>query len=640
MGGSYGWRWLRIGLALAVVAALLALRVGAARADDAGVTPAIATADITLTLSRTDGTGAYTALDDGGLATLLNATRCLCPAMVQATVSIASSAAATLGTQTADVSLAVGTDCDDAAAAACQTVGPTLTLTSDKLSTQQSLSTAELFAAIPGTAACDDLPSRSSRLWAIVRVGGTRTGAAPSLTLDVGAARPPAPSAVTVAGADDGLLVTWQAPADVSRLIGFQVLCSPAVATPPAPSFDVCAQAAAGGTASVDAGAGAAALNTLASSAVCSALVGASETSARIGGLTNGQSYQVAVVSIGSDGTPSAASAGASGQPAPTIGFGELYRDSGGQGLGGCAIGGEAARGGAPLAAGFALAAAAWGRKRRKRRPGWRWCRQRGPRGRARARAHIGCVSIALAAAALVQGRVARAGVFDLDADDEIDRPPPAAPMPGSSRRWNVELRFGPYRPAVDSAFADQGNNDRPYATVFGSGRRLMSQLELDRHLSHSGGTWALGLSGGYFHATGAALEGDLTTRTGDQSGLRIIPFAVSAIYRADWLQERWQVPFVPFAKAGFDCALWSTSETSAAVTYRGRTLGWHVAAGLAMTLDFIDADAARAMDRESGVNHTAVFVEFTRITLNGFGAGDELRLGDTTWLAGVMLEL
>ena len=45
-------------------------------------------------------------------------------------------------------------------------------------------------------------------------------------------------------------------------------------------------------------------------------------------------------------------------------------------------------------------------------------------------------------------------------------------------------------------------------------------------------------------------------------------------------------------------------------------------------------------MDREAGVNQTALFFEVVRYDLSGFGSGSALRVGDTTWFAGLMLEL
>jgi hypothetical protein len=133
-------------------------------------------------------------------------------------------------------------------------------------------------------------------------------------------------------------------------------------------------------------------------------------------------------------------------------------------------------------------------------------------------------------------------------------------------------------------------------------------------------------------------LTADLKTPSGDQTALRLIPLSAALVYRADGLRVRYGSPLVPYAKLGLDCTLWHTSDTSQAST-DGRTFGWHAAAGLSLDLASLDPEAARAMDRESGVNQTAVFFEVARYSLDGFGSGSVLHVGDTTWFAGLMLE-
>jgi hypothetical protein len=214
-----------------------------------------------------------------------------------------------------------------------------------------------------------------------------------------------------------------------------------------------------------------------------------------------------------------------------------------------------------------------------------------------------------------------------------------AAGTAASPRSWNIEFRFGPYRPNIDSEFSDRGSTARPFAEVFSSSKRLMTQLEVDRQLLRWGGTWALGVGAGYYHATAAALTADLQARSGDATGLRLVPLSASLVYRADPLRERFGSPLIPYAKAGLDCTFWQATQTAKADT-NGRTLGWHVAAGVAFDLAVFDPEAAQTMDRESGVNQTALFFELARYRLDGFGSDTALRVGDTTWLAGLMLEL
>jgi hypothetical protein len=212
-----------------------------------------------------------------------------------------------------------------------------------------------------------------------------------------------------------------------------------------------------------------------------------------------------------------------------------------------------------------------------------------------------------------------------------------AAPSP---RRWNLELRFGPYRPGVDSEFAARGQTARPFQEMFGSSKRLMSQLELDRQLLRFGGTWAVGLAAGYYRVSASSLAADQMTRTGDETAFRLIPLSVSVVYRADLLHDRTGFPLVPYAKAGLDCTLWSISDTAKTASMDGKTAGWHVAGGVSLDLSFLDPESARTMDLESGVNQLALFVEVARYALDGFGAGRVLRVGDTTWLTGLMLEM
>ena len=166
-----------------------------------------------------------------------------------------------------------------------------------------------------------------------------------------------------------------------------------------------------------------------------------------------------------------------------------------------------------------------------------------------------------------------------------------------------------------------------------------MTQLEIDRHVLHRGGTWAIGAAAGYYRATAASLSADLQMRTGDETSLRLIPLSLGLVYRADMLRDRVGSPLVPYAKAGLDCTLWRMADTAGSDS-SGRTFGWHAAAGVTLDLSFLDTEAAMSMDREAGVNQTALFFEVVRYDLTGFGSGSALHVGDTTWFAGLMLEL
>jgi hypothetical protein len=591
----------------------------AARAQSTGA-PSLGASDFTLTLADSGGN----VLTNDQLASYFSRARCACPTSVTAGLTMSDTAAASLGTHTVDAQFMIGNDCDNAQATACAAPGGTVTLSATKTSTTASITTSAFFDAVAG-GGCATSATTSSRFWAIVRLDGARLTTEPSLPLTLGGAGPSAPTDVKAVGGDQGLLVSWTASGDGATLKGHQVLCAPGPATASIASFDTCGVSAP----SPDGGAGP--FDSLEPQFVCSGLVAIGTTSTRVHGLENGRPYQIAVVAVGLDGTPSAPSAIVAGTPAPTVGFGDLYSESGGT-ASGCAVGGGGIAPPAVLAWILSGLLFAWRQRRGGRAPAAP-ARSAGSRLPEKTTvAHRACGAERLLILVLLAiGGAARPAAA---ADDIL-----ASPAPASPRLWNVELRFGPYRPNVDSEFANRGESARPYEQLFSSSRHLMTQLEIDRQLSHRAGTWAVGVGVGYFNVTAAALSQDLQSRTGDDTGLRLIPLSSVLVYRADTLRERWGSPLVPYAKAGLDCTLWQISDTSQA-DRNGRTLGWHAAAGVTLDLSPLDPEAAADMDRESGVNQTALFFEVARYSLDGFGSGSALHVGDTTWFAGLMLEL
>jgi len=167
-----------------------------------------------------------------------------------------------------------------------------------------------------------------------------------------------------------------------------------------------------------------------------------------------------------------------------------------------------------------------------------------------------------------------------------------------------------------------------------------MTGLELDRQILQRHGTLAVGIGISYFRVSAASLAADLQTRTGDQTALRLIPLSASVVYRASMIPELTKLPLAPYAKLGLDATLWSMSETSQTTSVDGVSYGWHAAAGVALLLDVLDYDGAQDLDLETGINHTSAFFEVTYVS-TGLGiGGPQLHVGDTTWLAGLMLEM
>lgn len=211
-----------------------------------------------------------------------------------------------------------------------------------------------------------------------------------------------------------------------------------------------------------------------------------------------------------------------------------------------------------------------------------------------------------------------------------------------SPQHFALELRFGPYRPDVDSEFDGKST---PHRDFFGPNRRLMSQIELDYQFIRHVGSLGVGLSIGYFSETGRNRD-EVGQLTSDTSTLKLIPLSLSGIYRFDLLLERFHIPLVPYGKVGLDYGLWWIANGNDEVPQdptggigRGGTWGWHAAVGLSLVLDFMDPVTARQFDVEMGVNHTHLFAELGHWDISGLGAGGKLHVGDNTWLAGLLFE-
>jgi hypothetical protein len=280
-------------------------------------------------------------------------------------------------------------------------------------------------------------------------------------------------------------------------------------------------------------------------------------------------------------------------------------------------------------------------------------------RGRAR---RGGAVARATAEAAVTAARRRRAAILSLGLvgallapararaqDDILEAPPePIVSYAHSAQNFAFELKFGPYRPDVDSEFPSSGPNARtPYKDFFTDNRRLLSQIEFDWQILRRVGSLGVGVGVGYFSVTGTSPQGNGSgLPSGDTSTLTVVPLSLSAVYRFDYLFEERNIPLVPYGKLGLDYAYWQDTDGNGNIatdgrggTGRGGTLGWHATAGLALVIDFFDPEAAHDFDADLGVNHTALTFEFSHADISGLGQPGRLHLGDTTWAAGLLLE-
>lgn len=210
------------------------------------------------------------------------------------------------------------------------------------------------------------------------------------------------------------------------------------------------------------------------------------------------------------------------------------------------------------------------------------------------------------------------------------------------SPQWfAVELKFGPYLPDVDTEVGSS-----PYKDIFGRRLGLMSQLTFDVQFLKKHGTLGVGGTIGLFTRQGDALLDDGSSSS-DETSLNVIPLVLQLVYRWDYAAKKWNVPLVPYVRAGIVYAFyWITQGSGKLARFansgnkaRGGIWGYQINVGLAFMLDALEPSSAKKLDSEMGVNHTYLFCEFVHSRIDDFG-GDRMRLGmKYSLLAGLTAE-
>lgn len=204
------------------------------------------------------------------------------------------------------------------------------------------------------------------------------------------------------------------------------------------------------------------------------------------------------------------------------------------------------------------------------------------------------------------------------------------------------ELRFGPYRPDVDSEFGGA----KPFDQTFGSDNRYLIGIEVDwqaLRLPHFG-SFGPGIGWGYTKFSADALLADGSgNRSAQATTLNIMPMYLVGVLRVDVLAKDTFIPLVPYAKAGLGYALWWSSDGDGTAhgddgtLGRGASYGYQFALGGMLLLDAIDRTSAVEMDTTTGVNNSYFFMEWY---MSKLGSGDQMRVGTNTWMLGLALEI
>jgi len=206
-----------------------------------------------------------------------------------------------------------------------------------------------------------------------------------------------------------------------------------------------------------------------------------------------------------------------------------------------------------------------------------------------------------------------------------------------------LELKFGGYTPSIDDEFSGA----TPFRDFYGDGM-FFFETEVDVYVYDGIGRFGFGLHAGITRERAEVQTDQDAGSVPGTTAFGVIPLRLSAVYRFDELQDRYRIPLVPVVRAGLDYHLWrirgaggDTSEFEVeGVTQRalGGKFGWHAAAALHLSLDFIEPGNAAALLLNFGIDHSYLFAEAMISQINDFGQPG-FDLGGTQALFGLAFE-
>ncbi len=288
------------------------------------------------------------------------------------------------------------------------------------------------------------------------------------------------------------------------------------------------------------------------------------------------------------------------------------------------------------------------------------WRRRRALAAFGAALMHRRQVRLAAAAAALIclslASRAGRAQSMDPYWDDEnLQAASSMAADDEYEVNWHAGIRLGPYTPAIDAQAG--GSDPGPYESMFG-GYSILPMLDVDyifleTELAQFGAGGSIGFMSKEAKAyTMESQPGAGRERSNEDTAFRMIPMAATGVFRLTYLDNKYGVPIIPYARGGLAYHVWwvekpdggvasvcrENSDTCDANKGRGGSLGLVGSIGLAVRAERIDFESASAM-REGGIQHAGFYAELQASKVDDFGTGNKLSVGDITWFAGVDFE-
>jgi hypothetical protein len=197
-----------------------------------------------------------------------------------------------------------------------------------------------------------------------------------------------------------------------------------------------------------------------------------------------------------------------------------------------------------------------------------------------------------------------------------------------SPRYWSAEVGAGTYTPDIDADVPSGplGDGKGPIGEMFGSGKGWLFRVGFSRALSTEYGSLEVGGQTGWSRRSARAFVdtnqvsggAPIWERSGDTTSLNIIPTSITITYRYDQLVDKF--PLAPYVRATLERYNWWVSDSNG-TRMTGATNGWSMTGGLALALDFFDRSLARELDNDTGVNHTFLYFDATKSSVDDFGS-------------------
>lgn len=144
-----------------------------------------------------------------------------------------------------------------------------------------------------------------------------------------------------------------------------------------------------------------------------------------------------------------------------------------------------------------------------------------------------------------------------------------------------------------------------------------------------------LGIDGGFIKDQGqgsGAISGTVTGRV----DYELFPLQAFLLFRGVFTENQW---LVPYAGGGWT-RIYYREKTEGQGIARGSADGYHGRAGLQFLLDDADTTASRNLRSDFGIDHTSFFLEalYSRAMINSL-SGSSVNLGGTSYLMGLLFE-